>query len=824
MGRGPEKAAAMGMPAISAPRGTPEFRRQIAARDEWVRDQIEFRGQTLESMGVQDREGQARGVWRTYGPGGYFSQYGEGYNTNFIYDWASGRKLNVATNAEKYSGETRQNSQGQWVFDPEKASAERWEKITPEEYQGYQEQQSWNAQNPGRSYADRLAERGFAKQRSWQQYGQDPRTGLYFNDPGNNPAQRMYFDRYGRQVRPQGMPTPQGRPTGASSYAKVAGAPPPQGPPQVKGGFSYGADPTRKTSGTASSYGGASSKMMESRGSGTPPGNEGGGFQGDPGGMGQSGPPAGAAQPGRGAPTGGGGGGGGILPPIGSGGGGGLPPGFGNIVGGVVGGVTGGPAGGPSEMPPGGYGEMPGFGGMPGYGGMSGYGGMGGIDYSGIFGPLMGSEAAINAELLNQARMDSLGQNFWLQDAMNNRAQGQGMENYLKDFYGGILGIGFDPVRTQGISDYMNQGMAGLGGPPQFTPGGVTPGTTQVPGGSYTNYPNPTNAGVSGQGLMPVPPSWLNLMNGESEPGGGGMFGNPGVIPPQQASGPTKPMGGGSQNGESLGGGSPKGDGFWPDPLSGGAPIYEEPPNGMTPEQYQNAQHGFPAGEPSWFTQWTNSGGAPWQYGQGWPGQSGYGGGQVNVPGSQPLPSVPLPSYSNQQGGYRKLEGPAFDVGQRNSWALMAPYAQGVMGDTNAAVERLRRELPEGGQQSQAIAETLRAGQGGIAQGRQQMVTDALSQIGRLADSNKFNTPLPQQSGSGQAMLGAYTSNRNAQIGAGASNYAANLGAQSSRYSTDRQYSLGLQQLKAGQGSPWGALLGTLGQIGAGWASGGFKR
>ena len=241
MGRGPAAAAAKGMPAISAPRGTKAYRDQIAAREKWVDDQLRYRGETLGSLGVKNEEGQARGVYRMYGPGGYLTREGTGISTNFIYDWATGKKLNVATNAEEFKNEAKQNSQGQWVFDPERADPSRWESITPEEYSGKSEQEAWMAkpENQGLTYADRVAEQGFKQLRS-KGYSQqdtkfDPQSGLYWDyDPKRG---YTWKDRFGRvtegpkNFKPPVASTPTvPRPTTSSLGASPGGsAPPPPG-------------------------------------------------------------------------------------------------------------------------------------------------------------------------------------------------------------------------------------------------------------------------------------------------------------------------------------------------------------------------------------------------------------------------------------------------------------------------------------------------------------------------------------------------------------------------------------------------------------------
>lgn len=683
MGKGPAAAAAAGMPAISAPRGTKEFRRQIAAREEWVKDVAEQGGwAALEKLGIANEEGMGRGIYRTYGPGGYFSQYGGAYNTNFIYDWGSGRKLNIATNAEAFPGEAVQNSQGQWVFDPNKASAERWEAITPDEYAGYQQQQQWGAQNPGaNTYADMLSHQRLMRDVKQGHLTKDPRSGNYYNIRPDGSVE--WKDKYGRPIGGGGasssMFDSQGGGYGGgnfiSSYSNFGA------PKAPAGGGSYG-------------YGQGWARYSPDVTMMVPPEDPqsgGGGIPGQPN-------PNPRDE---------------IFPP--------WQPNSMPI-----------PDDGSPNSPQPGLGPGPWLAQQP--------------DYSGILGPYMGQMAQMQQILNQQAQLDLFNQNMGVRDAWNNRMQAAGMENYLTDFYGDIMGVDFDPVDTSGVSDYFDQWAQNPLPQPGYTPG--------APGGMGT-------------------------------PSAGGA--------------PT--------------GGPPSGG--WKPPVSGGPPgtVYEEPPEGMTPQEYWNAQNGFPTGTPSWFTEWVNSGGAPWNNGVGWPGQPGYGG-SVNVPqmGSLP-PAPPLPEFSPAQGGGYHKKDVNFDPSNSASWGLLAMPAQGISADMNAQIERLKRELPEGGERNAAIANATQRGYGSVAGARQSLVTDALSGISALMNQKKYGVPIQPQSGAGLGMFGNLTSMYGADRSAAASKYAADLGYRSSLYNTNKNYQLGLQQLKS-KGNPWGTTLGIIGGLG----------
>jgi hypothetical protein len=121
-------------------------------------------------------------------------------------------------------------------------------------------------------------------------------------------------------------------------------------------------------------------------------------------------------------------------------------------------------------------GTAPGMGG--GGGGNLGGGGMSPTMQSAMAN-LIGAGTGIQQELGRQARMDTLMQQFNYQKAEREYQESMGMTDYLKDFYGGILGVEFagaDPSQMTNLSDYLQQGMQQYDtSQQQYTPGQFQP-------------------------------------------------------------------------------------------------------------------------------------------------------------------------------------------------------------------------------------------------------------------------------------------------------------------------------------------------------------
>lgn len=109
-----------------------------------------------------------------------------------------------------------------------------------------------------------------------------------------------------------------------------------------------------------------------------------------------------------------------------------------------------------------------------GYGGAGGAGGYGGLSPNGLlFGSpslegLAANEAAISAELAKQGRLDTLGKLFEYSRAADQYNKALPQQKYLRDFYGSVLGVNFNPSQAN-YGNWFSQGVNQQGG------GGFTP-------------------------------------------------------------------------------------------------------------------------------------------------------------------------------------------------------------------------------------------------------------------------------------------------------------------------------------------------------------
>jgi hypothetical protein len=104
------------------------------------------------------------------------------------------------------------------------------------------------------------------------------------------------------------------------------------------------------------------------------------------------------------------------------------------------------------------------------------------------------------------------------------------------------------------------------------------------------------------------------------------------------------------------------------------------------------------------------------------------------------------------------LQGQALDLANRQSFGQLAPQAERISGDTNAALERLKG-LPQGGARERAQAEILGGAQSGMLGLRQDMQSQALQGMGEIMQMKKGFDPAAYQGGN-QALLGAEVNTR----------------------------------------------------------------
>lgn len=206
--------------------------------------------------------------------------------------------------------------------------------------------------------------------------------------------------------------------------------------------------------------------------------------------------------------------------------------------------------------------------------------------------------------------------------------------------------------------------------------------------------------------------------------------------------------------------------------------------------------------------------------------------------GAQPLESFLTRLYGQVLGA--PGSGPA-DVADRTSWGLLAPEANRMAMDTDAALERLKQEMPVGGERAAGVADIVRQGQGQIGGLRQALQQQALGGLTGIMEGKKGFNPGPY-SGAGLGMLGDLTSRRGQDVSMRGQDLDFQLGSSgqalqhllglltdsTSRRGQDMDFQLGTgnqalqrelarlqaqQQGKDRKSSLWGNLLGTVGGL-----------
>lgn len=151
----------------------------------------------LARLGITNQKEHGMALYNQYGNNGFYSQYGTNAGPGAVYDWSGGKKWDPTY------GST--NAQGQYIHGG-------WVPITQGEYAGYQQQQQYNSQY-GQNNPFRLAQ--FKKDIASGNVTRDPRTGMYYNDPGNDPSKRVWYNQQGQIVGGSGG---QGGSAGTASY------------------------------------------------------------------------------------------------------------------------------------------------------------------------------------------------------------------------------------------------------------------------------------------------------------------------------------------------------------------------------------------------------------------------------------------------------------------------------------------------------------------------------------------------------------------------------------------------------------------------------
>ena len=445
----------------------------------------------------------------------------------------------------------------------------------------------------------------------------------------------------------------------------------------------------------------------------------------------------------------------------------------------------------------------------PGGSGSGGFWNSGGPGVTGAGGSNMwgsgGIENLANAEAyakLNETQMNQMMsqqelKNMQMESYNRQRelAQADPVNRFTRDFWGQIMGYGFDDpsaAQMQGFANYAQNQGASMGtlpspGSDNYTGGGAggdgrLPNGPSTGGGRSETSPPPRGEGNPRRGgeLSDTAPG-----AGQGEPEGGGLHG-PGTIPPGGGPGGGGPIIPPEPDPSSMGGGvtfstfggisdlDGNGVSGVPDEV---VPLNPSPsaPNLDFPDDLNYIESPPSSVSPS----------AP------------------TLPGIGDIYSSQLPSDLYGEGGYSKLEGPAFDAGQRNSWAMLAAPAEGIAGDVDAQ-RKLALSTMDKASQNRANREINLAGFGQISGLRRNLVSEAMGNLSSWGQGMRTGTPAP--------IVGATQS--------GMQN-ATNL------YSTDKDYDLGLKTLannkdiaKLGQKSSFFSSLGGL--LGAATGTGGL--
>lgn len=383
-------------------------------------------------------------------------------------------------------------------------------------------------------------------------------------------------------------------------------------------------------------------------------------------------------------------------------------------------------------------------------------------------------------ELSRSIHMDTLSQQFNLERAAQQYAEGVPIDKYLRDFYGQIMGVGFDSPTyslTNPANAYVDMS--------KIDPGGNNIATFKPtnPANQDPNNPVEIPVRIGDAPDMPLEDSSRpDLAGGPPFGGGGGAgggdhSGRPGQAGARSVTGadpysglsalygrfgemtPNAPgvvhttadvYGGGDIYG--MGASVEAGGGGGPNPGGQPNPVYD--PN--------SGQMIYPDGTSVPFSSSATSGGG--MYG---------------------FPSISLPNY-NSAATYHPL-GASFNPNNPSTWALLGGPAQGIASDMDSQLARITRAVPNGGEQRLAMSNAINQGYGSLASLRQNLVTGALGGL-----TNMSNQKLTGAPGGGNA-------------GSTLTNLMGN----------QQQYNLGLQQLTEKQSeankSIWSSILGSLG-------------
>lgn len=303
------------------------------------------------------------------------------------------------------------------------------------------------------------------------------------------------------------------------------------------------------------------------------------------------------------------------------------------------------------------------------------------------------------SNVADSMRMDNLAQQVALNRQMQGYGIGSGINDYLRDVYGDVLGVDFN---TPDYSQFLQQN--------QGTTGTYTPGSVSM----FSDYHNPNalNNLTPEQKAEYIPQNTAYLGNGYNA----GAQMDPGL---------KGTMTNGSYINGGLGG--PPSAEWIADQIAkhaGYSQDYKGPMDTTTPRPGFGLQGGL---------QMAQNGG-----GQAPPQQP-----QLQIQNGQYTAGQgPTALGKNMQRGTYTQTGNSFNPNQNSTWAkFLAPTFGKISQLSDAQMKQIQRQMPRGGEQDRAVSDAIAQKYGTMMGGWQSLVPQALSGLQQIGQSEYFQQP-----------------------------------------------------------------------------------
>lgn len=220
-------------------------RQGAAARATQVENALRSSGEPIDkilaSLGITNQKEHGMALYNQYGPNGLYSTYGTGAIAGANYDWTGGKRWDPTYITADYQPGGRVNSD---PYGNIQGNTGKWVGISNSEYQ---------SRDRNQGYIDKYGEGNFNPWRIEQlahdqrtgDVNRDKTTGMWYNDPGNDPSQRQYFDEKYQNVSAPGVTGRSNVGSGGSGlgsiYDSIFGTSPLR--PKLRGGIAR-ANPT----------------------------------------------------------------------------------------------------------------------------------------------------------------------------------------------------------------------------------------------------------------------------------------------------------------------------------------------------------------------------------------------------------------------------------------------------------------------------------------------------------------------------------------------------------------------------------------------------